>query len=258
MNFLNKFLEKFFSDDLLNKNILITIVLLILVALNLLGVDIHYLSDQLYLIATLVVINILVTIFIYPISSKRLEIINESVEQLKDIGDITESFKEDYDLLKSLIYHIDSAITKISECVSELIESIKGVPNLKSLKLILELKTKGLWNDIFKECLKYLLTYNKESSEIINTNFRNSLNDIKNNFIEFVHQSIKYHNIDEKLTAELTSKINSIIENITSEINKDKLTTEKLYIISMLLKSLEDDINAEITTYLRNMQSNLL
>jgi len=258
MNFLNKFLEKFFSDDLLNKNILITIVLLILVALNLLGVDIHYLSDQLYLIATLVVINILVTIFIYPISSKRLKIINESVEQLKDIGDITESFKEDYDLLKSLIYHIDSAITKISECVSELIESIKGVPNLKSLKLILELKTKGLWNDIFKECLKYLLTYNKESSEIINTNFRNSLNDIKNNFIEFVHQSIKYHNIDEKLTAELTSKINSIIENITSEINKDKLTTEKLYIISMLLKSLEDDINAEITTYLRNMQSNLL
>jgi len=229
-----------------------------LVALNLLGVDIHYLSDQLYLIATLVVINILVTIFIYPISSKRLKIINESVEQLKDIGDITESFKEDYDLLKSLIYHIDSAITKISECVSELIESIKGVPNLKSLKLILELKTKGLWNDIFKECLKYLLTYNKESSEIINTNFRNSLNDIKNNFIEFVHQSIKYHNIDEKLTAELTSKINSIIENITSEINKDKLTTEKLYIISMLLKSLEDDINAEILIYLRNMQSNLL
>lgn len=258
MNFLNKFLEKFLSDDLLNKNILITIVLLILVALNLLGVDIHYLSDQLYLIATLVIINILVTIFIYPISSKRLKIINESVEQLKDIGDITESFKEDYDLLKSLIYHIDSAITKISECVSELTESIKGVPNLKSLKLILELKTKGLWNDIFKECLKYLLTYNKESSEIINTNFRNSLNDIKNNFIEFVHQSIKYHNIDEKLTAELTSKINSIIENITSEINKDKLTTEKLYIISMLLKSLEDDINAEITTYLRNMQSNLL
>ena len=258
MNFLNKFLEKFFSDDLLNKNILITIVLLILVALNLLGVDIHYLSDQLYLIATLVVINILVTIFIYPISSKRLKIINESVEQLKDIGDITESFKEDYDLLKSLIYRIDSAITKISECVSELIESIKGVPNLKSLKLILELKTKGLWNDIFKECLKYLLTYNKESSEIINTNFKNSLNDIKNNFIEFVHQSIKYHNIDEKLTAELTSKINSIIENITSEINKDKLTTEKLYIISMLLKSLEDDINAEILIYLRNMQSNLL
>jgi len=258
MNFLNKFLEKFFSDDLLNKNILITIVLLILVALNLLGVDIHYLSDQLYLIATLVIINILVTIFIYPISSKRLKIINESVEQLKDIGDITESFKEDYDLIKSLIYHIDSAITKISECVNELIESIKGIPNLKSLKLILELKTKGLWNDIFKECLKYLLTYNKESSEIINTNFKNSLNDIKNNFIEFVHQSIKYHNIDEKLTAELTSKINSIIENITSEINKDKLTTEKLYIISMLLKSLEDDINAEILIYLRNMQSNLL
>lgn len=258
MNFLNKFLEKFLSDDLLNKNILITIVLLILVALNLLGVDIHYLSDQLYLIATLVVINILVTIFIYPISSKRLKIINESVEQLKDIGDIIESFKEDYDLLKSLIYHIDSAITKISECVNELIESIKGIPNLKSLKLILELKTKGLWNDIFKECLKYLLTYNKESSEIINTNFKNSLNDIKNNFIEFVHQSIKYHNIDEKLTAELTSKINSIIENITSEINKDKLTTEKLYIISMLLKSLEDDINAEILIYLRNMRSNLL
>jgi len=229
-----------------------------LVALNLLGVDIHYLSDQLYLIATLVIINILVTIFIYPISSKRLKIINESVEQLKDIGDITESFKEDYDLIKSLIYHIDSAITKISECVNELIESIKGIPNLKSLKLILELKTKGLWNDIFKECLKYLLTYNKESSEIINTNFKNSLNDIKNNFIEFVHQSIKYHNIDEKLTAELTSKINSIIENITSEINKDKLTTEKLYIISMLLKSLEDDINAEILIYLRNMQSNLL
>lgn len=258
MSFVNRFLEKIFSSEILDKNFLITIVLLILIGLNLLGIDIEYLSRQTYILTTLIITNILITIFLYPITSIKLNSINESIEQLKELGDMAEDFKEDYDLVKSVIYRIDTTVEKISECSSELNESLRGTPNIKALKLILDLRTKGLWNEIFKECLKYLLIYTQESSNVINSNFKNSLNDITKYYTDFVHQNIKFHNIDEELTVELKNKINSNIENIIIEIGKDKKPTEKLYTISLTLQTLEDDINSVVLAYLRNIQSDII
>lgn len=260
INFINKILDKILSNDkdLSDKNFLVLTVLLILIGLNLLGIDIQYLSQQTYILVTLIIVDILITIFLYPITSTKLNIINDSIDHLKELGDIAENAKEEYDLIKSIIYNIKSTVETISICSIELAESIKGIPNVKALKLILELRTKGLWNEVFKECLKYLLTYSQESSEVINTNFKDSLNDITKRYIEFVHQNIKTHNIDEKLSGELKNKINSIVESIIIEISKDKKPTEKLYTISILLQTLEDDINSTVLAYLRNIQSDIV
>ena len=260
INFINKILDKILSNDkdLSDKNFLVLTVLLILIGLNLLGIDIQYLSQQTYILATLIIVDILITIFLYPITSTKLNIINDSIDHLKELGDIAENAKEEYDLIKSIIYNIKSTVETISICSIELAESIKGIPNVKALKLILELRTKGLWNEVFKECLKYLLTYSQESSEVINTNFKDSLNDITKRYIDFVHQNIKMHNIDEKLSDDLKNKINNTTENIIVEINKDKKVTEKLYLISILLQTLEDDINSTVLAYLRNIQSDII
>ena len=259
-NLINKILDKLLPNngEISGKNFLIPIVLLILIGLNLLGIDIQYLSQQTYILATLIIIDILITIFLYPITSTKLNTINESIDHLKELGDIAEDTKEEYDLLKSIIYSIKSTVEKIQICSTELAESVKGIPNIKVLKLIIELRTKGLWNEIFKESLKYLLTYSQESSEIINNNFKNSLNDITKQYIDFVHQNIKIHNIDEKLSDDLKNKINNTTENIIVEINKDKKVTEKLYLISILLQTLEDDINSTVLAYLRNIQSDII
>lgn len=260
IDLINKILDKILpnSGDPSDKNFLILIVLLILIGLNLLGIDIQYLSQQTYILATMIIINILITIFLYPITSTKLNTINESVDHLKELGDIAENAKEEYDLLKSIIYSIKATVEKIQVCSTELAENIKGIPNIKVLKLIIELRTKGLWNEIFKESLKYLLIYSQESSEIINNNFKNSLNNITKQYIDFVHQNIKIHNLDEKLSADLKNKINITTENIINEISKDKKLTEKLYTISLELQTLEDDINLMVLTYLRSVQSDLI
>jgi len=260
MNFINKILDKIFSDgnNVSGKNFLITIILLILVGLNILGIDIEYLSNQKYLLVILIITNILITIFLYPITAIKLNTINESIDHLKELGDMAENFKEDYDLIKSIIRHIESTTERILACSTELNESIKGTPNIRALKLILDLRTEGLWNEVFKECLKYLLTYSQESSQIINTNFKNSLNDITKRYVDFVHQNIRSHNVDEKLSAELKNKINNTIDSLITEINRDKKPTEKLYEISIVLQTLEDDINSTVLLYLRDIQSSIV
>ena len=260
INFINKILDKILSNDkdLSDKNFLVLTVLLILIGLNLLGIDIQYLSQQTYILATLIIVDILITVFLYPITSTKLNIINESIDHLNELEDIVEDAKEEYDLIKSIIYSIKSTVEKIQTCSTELAESVKGIPNIKVLKLIIELRTKGLWNEIFKESLKYLLTYSQEYSEIINNNFKNSLNNITKQYIDFVHQNIKIHNLDEKLSADLKNKINITTKNIINEVSKDRKLTEKLYTISLELQTLEDDINLMVLTYLRSVQSNLI
>ena len=84
INFINKILDKILSNDkdLSDKNFLILTVLLILIGLNLLGIDIQYLSQQTYILATLIIVDILITVFLYPITSTKLNIINESIDHL--------------------------------------------------------------------------------------------------------------------------------------------------------------------------------
>lgn len=258
MDFFSSLIDKIFSSKLLDKNILITLMILILVGLNLLGIDINYLSQSIYVLVTLVIINIMITITLYPITSYRLKAMNESLEQIKELSDLVEDTKEDYDFIKSRILNIDENLENITGIIKSLSEELKGLPNVKALKLILELRTRGFWNELFRECLKYTLTYQRESSDIVMDTFKNNFIELSKNYLDFIKVNIKNYNLHETITDDLNNKINNSRDIIIIELAKDKRVDEKLYIISLILKSLQDDINSAMLQYLRTVQANIL
>jgi len=252
------FFYKLFNSKYFGKNVTVTILLLILVGLNILGIDIKYLSQSLYLLVTLIIINIFITIVFYSFTSYYFKTITRSVQQIKELSELIEDSKEDYDLIKSKIAYLDENMQYIIRIIKELSEELKGLPNIKALKLILELRTRGLWNELFRECLKYTLTYQRESSEIILGTFKNNVDDINKDYIEFIKRNIKMYGLHENISEQINNKINNTKDIIINELSKDKRIDEKLYIISLLLKSLQDEINEIILEYLRSVQANIL
>jgi len=194
----------------------------------------------------------------YSFITSKITYSSNSLTNLSNHLELLEEIKLDYDFIKSKLLELLENFKFLNKNITELAKELNGLPNVKALKLILELRTRGLWNEMFRECLKYTLTVNQESSLIVKDTLINNLNDIVKNYLEFVVKSIKPYDIHETLTSELKSKINSSISILLNEIEKDKRIDEKLYIISLLLKSLQDDINAMLLEYLRAIQSNVI
>lgn len=259
-NIFDHIINKLLSKDAADKHFFIVVLLVIFIGLNLLGIDIEYLTESPYVIVILIIINIIITLIIFPITTIKLKMLNDSMDHLNEFSNLTEDFKEDYDLIKNLIQNINITINKVAECTAELSENIKGIPNIKFLKIFFELKTKALWNEIFKECLKYLLTYDLDKSQesrILFNTLEQTIKDIEKKYLEFIHKNIKNYDVNEKLTEILKNKINNSISKILNEIEKNKKITEKLYIISLLLKDMEEELNSEILIYLRSIQTNI-
>lgn len=259
-NIFDHIINKLLSKDAADKHFFIVVLLVIFIGLNLLGIDIEYLTESPYVIVILIIINIIITLIIFPITTIKLKMLNDSMDHLNEFSNLTEDFKEDYDLIKNLIQNINITINKVAECTAELSENIKGIPNIKFLKIFFELKTKALWNEIFKECLKYLLTYDLDKSQesrILFNTLEQTIKDIEKKYLEFIHKNIKNYDVNEKLTEILKNKINNSISKILNEIEKNKKITEKLYIISLILKDMEEELNSEILIYLRSIQTNI-
>lgn len=259
-NIFDHIINKLLSKDAADKHFFIVVLLVLFIGLNLLGIDIEYLTESPYVIVILIIINIIITLIIFPITTIKLKMLNDSMDHLNEFSNLTEDFKEDYDLIKNLIQNINITINKVAECTAELSENIKGIPNIKFLKIFFELKTKALWNEIFKECLKYLLTYDLDKSQesrILFNTLEQTIKDIEKKYLEFIHKNIKNYDANEKLTEILKNKINNSISKILNEIEKNKKITEKLYIISLLLKDMEEELNSEILIYLRSIQTNI-
>lgn len=259
-NIFDHIINKLLSKDAVDKHFFIVVLLVIFIGLNLLGIDIEYLTESPYVIVILIIINIIITLIIFPITTIKLKILNDLMDHLNEFSNLTEDFKEDYDLIKNLIQNINITINKVAECTAELSENIKGIPNIKFLKIFFELKTKALWNEIFKECLKYLLTYDPDKSQesrILFNTLEQTIKDIEKKYLKFIHKNIKNYDANEKLTEILKNKINNNINKILNEIEKNKKITEKLYIISLLLKDMEEELNSEILIYLRSIQTNI-
>lgn len=259
-NIFDHIINKLLSKDAADKHFFIVVLLVLFIGLNLLGIDIEYLTESPYVIVILIIVNIIITLIIFPITTIKLKMLNDSMDHLNEFSNLTEDFKEDYDLIKNLIQNINITINKVAECTAELSENIKGIPNIKFLKIFFELKTKALWNEIFKECLKYLLTYDLDKSQesrILFNTLEQTIKDIEKKYLEFIHKNIKNYDANEKLTEILKNKINNSISKILNEIEKNKKITEKLYIISLILKDMEEELNSEILIYLRSIQTNI-
>lgn len=132
------------------------------------------------------------------------------------------------------------------------------MPNIKFMYLMIELKMNSIWYEIFKECLTYSLMVNENSQKVVLENFKDNIEDIKKAFSIFMKQIIKKYSINENLSNILNTKLDEKMTTIISELQKDKKINEKLYVISLLIKQLEDEMNIEINAYLQNAQNEIL
>ena len=255
---MNSIINRLLNSKIINKNIAVTLLLLILIGLNLLGIDIEYISQSDYLLTVLIVVNIFITVIMYPMSSLKIKSLDTYLETVEELKELVEETKEDYELTKSKMTSIDSNFSSINSLMHTLYEEIKGVPNIKMLKLLLELRTRGLWNEIFRECLKFVLTSNRDNMSIMLSTYKNNIDEIVSNYLSFVKINIHSYDVHELLTEEIKTKINLDKENIYNELTKDKKAEEKMYIISLLLKSLQDDIDKISLEYLRTIQANII
>lgn len=256
MNFLS-FIEKIFNSKIIDKNIFIALLLVVIIGLNLLGIDLEKIQQSSYILTILVVVNIIISIVLYPITNFYLKSIKIYLEKLEKLTIIIEKTKEDYDFIKSKINFLESTLTKNGKILLDLNEELKGLPNIKYLRSIFELRTKSLWSEIFKECLQYTLLFHQESSAVVLESFNTNFVSLQQNYINFINQNIKVYNIENNLTIELNNKINNIQELIVNELINNKKTDEKLYIISIILKNMQDDINILIIDFLRQIQANI-
>lgn len=257
MNFL-AFIEKIFNSKIIDRNIFIALLLVIIIGLNLLGIDLERIHETNYSVIILVIINIIISIVLYPITNYYLKTIKIYLEKLELLTTVIEKTKEDHDFIKSKINFLDITLKNSNKTLLELYEELKGLPNIKYLKSIFELRNKSLWSEIFKECLQYTLLYHQESSVIILESFNSNFNCIQKNYIDFITQNIKIYNIENNITIELNNKINNIHDLIINELTNNKKTDEKLYIISIILKNLQDDVNILMVNFLRQIQSNII
>jgi hypothetical protein len=258
MDIISQILDSLLNGKNSNRNIAITVVLVILFGLNLLGVDINYLSKFSYSITTLIIINIIIFIILCGILLSKLNSIYVLGLKFDENAKNTEKLKEDIDILDSQTETLINNQNSIINICKLLMEELNGMPNIKFMYLMIELKMNSIWYEIFKECLTYSLMVNENSQKVVLENFKDNIEDIKKAFSIFMKQIIKKYSINENLSNILNTKLDEKMTTIISELQKDKKINEKLYVISLLIKQLEDEMNIEINAYLQNAQNEIL
>ncbi|MDD3263440.1 MAG: hypothetical protein PHT94_00930 [Candidatus Nanoarchaeia archaeon] len=254
-------LDKLFGEKLFNKYITVPIVLATMISLGALGFNIQLIQEFEYSKITLLIMNILLIIFGFIIIIAKINEINSNVNinktYLEEFNNLIENINNNYD---SIIHKIEILLVNNGDMIvilKEINEELKGIPNIKALHLILELKNKGLWNELFNDCLNYTLTYNQNNAKIIDRQFEDHTKKTIKNYMDFVKKNIKLYRLNPKMLPEIETVIAKHKKLINDEISKDKRIDEKLYTISNLLQAMHDDINALVERNLREQQTNI-
>lgn len=241
-----------------NKNIAITIIVLLLIGLNLLGIDLCTLSNNAYSTIILSIISIIIIAVVSGAMLSKLNTLNEKSTIFVNRAQLGETIKEDVDLIESqVIKLLDNQIQMINSC-RVLMEEINGIPNVKFLKMLFELKISSVQYEIFKHCITYTLTTNECSQKIVLNTLKRNIETIEDDFTKFIRKNLKKYNINENLSDMLSNKLFLNTDIIIEELERDKKLNEKLYIISDILNHMEDDMEEDIIEYLKNIQIEVL
>ena len=73
--FLSFYRKKFFNSKIIDRNIFIALLLVIIIGLNLLGIDLNKIHETNYSLIILIIINIIISIVLYPITNYYLKTI---------------------------------------------------------------------------------------------------------------------------------------------------------------------------------------
>ena len=164
---------------------------------------------------------------------------------------------EKYNEINEEINYIKKKTITIENTVKDTNSCFKNVPNVKILNNILQLRTKELWAEIFKQYLQALVLYKSDSSHVILENTQNNISDIVKNYLNFYKEAISQQHLDAKILDDLNEIIKEGIDLSLVELEKRKKVDERLFVISSLLKHMCDDIDKITINYLQKLQLQL-
>ena len=254
MEMLNRLVDAIINNS--SKSIIISLLALLLIGLNLLGINIEHIINFKYSAFTLNVINLLLTVSLNGF-------ILIKIDELKKLCNTTESelstvsaIKDTIDLVETQLIKINSEQQTLLLTCRSVADEISNIPNLRSLRKIFELKISSAWYDIFKACLTYILVVNDSSGLIVKNTFNNTVAETRKEIAKFINYYLKNYDVNETLSQKINEKISNVEQLILTELEKDKKVTEKLYIVSVVLNQMQEDLVACIDDYLQMIQIN--
>lgn len=250
------FLEKILSSSVVEKHIGIVFLAIIIIFANVFDINIQTLTNMEQLPLLISVTVLIFNIICLPSLIMKLNSIDNNINKYIEIA--TESLdKNDTETILSKLNSLVNDTKDVQEYVVTISNQIKGIPNISTLNLLLTLRSKELWNNIFKNCIKSVTNYKKNENldnfnMILADTLRVEIQNEKRNYVDFFNE--KLSGISENI--ELINKLCEFIDNSTNsiliQIDKNISDSNKLFLISLTLQNLERDLIDTTTEYLRN------
>ena len=252
------FFDKLLSSSILEKHIGLVFIAVIVILANILNIDIETLKNLEYapLIISFIVLifNIICLPSLFNKMSTLTNTVNKYIDMTNDAFD-----KEDFESMVAKLNSLVNNTKNVQNSIIAINNQLKGIPNVNTLNLLLTLRSKELWNDMFRECIKSITNYKKgDDADNFNTILINTLKielqKEKDKYIEFLTERLNELPENEELLDKLNESIDISIDTIITQIDKNVNNNNKLFLISLTLQNLERDLIDNTTNYLRSVQ----
>ena len=244
--------------DIVEKHIGLVFIAVIVILANILNIDIETLKNLEYapLIISFIVLifNIICLPSLFNKMSTLTNTVNKYIDMTNDAFD-----KEDFESMVAKLNSLVNNTKNVQNSIIAINNQLKGIPNVNTLNLLLTLRSKELWNDMFRECIKSITNYKKgDDADNFNTILINTLKielqKEKDKYIEFLTERLNELPENEELLDKLNESIDISIDTIITQIDKNVNNNNKLFLISLTLQNLERDLIDNTTNYLRSVQ----
>lgn len=252
------FLDKLLSSSIVEKHIGLVFIAVIVILANILNIDINTLKNIEYAPLIISFIVLIFNVICLPSLFNKMSTLNNTVNKYIEIT--SDNFaKEEFEAMVNKLNSLVSNTKNVQNSIIAINNQLKGIPNINTLNLILTLRSKELWNDMFRECIKSVTNYKKgDDSDSFNAILINTLKielqKEKDKYVSFFIERLNELPENQELIDKLNETIDTSIDTIMTQIDKNVNDNNKLFLVSLTLQNLERDLIDNTTNYLRSVQ----
>lgn len=252
MELIDKLLD-IINNKLLEKNVFLACIIIVVICLNLLGINIDHIKNSTSAMVILDIINVISLFILYPMIMIRVNANNKLINKLNEIAE-----KGEDSIIRDELIKLDISNNQLLDNINALVNEFKGMPNTKYLLFSVHSKTVELWNIIFREYLRAMVTVEKNNQETVLNTFDSLVTENITEYLFDIKEILQKYTLLIDPISEIKNKIYNVKNLLTNELQKNTKTETKMYIASKILDNMEKEIEEYIKDYLRNIQANLL
>lgn len=252
MELIDKLLE-IINNKILEKNIFLACIIIVVICLNLLGINIEHLKNSTTAMVILDIINIISLFTLYPMIMIKVNANNRAINKLNELME-----KNEDAIIRDELIKLDTSNNQLLDNITSLVNEFKGMPNTKYLLFSIHSKNVELWNIILREYLRAIVTVEKNNQETVLNTFDSLVIEYTTDYLFDIKELLQKYTLLIDPISEIKNKIYNVKNLLINEFQKNNKTEAKLYVASKMLDDMEKDIEEYIKNYLRNIQANLL